>query len=458
MTSTRSSATPIRTPALEDTVMADKESKKRKRQSHGVEGQSKKHIGDGGRPINVVQQERGLHPVLVSAPGIVTPDVSFKTFVKPRSSRTAPQDLPTRSTHNLLLHSQDHPRLDFTATEIALDDSLTHYVAIYDPTTRQLQLIPTSHLSLRSTLRSEKAADERHGRTYLQQRQDLNREFGTKKSKKILAERTFNAIVNNDPKGKTKPDDVQNAILQSMPDAPAGGSTAEDDLRASLDTKPIPTPNLAAGNVEDVYPFSVLVPPSEARLVDVSEWQEKMRREEDVPFSHRFPAFRLQGLVKGEQIERLKALKYLHILLEFNDTLPSSSGKSAKKVPKKEVLAKRLSHWPDALVTLVRKRFASEANDMTKWHQQKLHTHMCALSLFVDHWATDTSNLKDDLRLETREIQQYFREIGCKVAAPTEADKERFNITKTKDAARSVRVAKLKLPLEFPQARTGRRK
>lgn len=438
--------------------MADSTSKKRKRQSNGVEAPSKKQIVDGGRPIEVVHQAQlGLQPVLVSAPGIVTPDISFKAFAKPLYSRTAAQGPPVLSTHSMLLHSQDHSRLDFTASKAAMDENLTHYVAVYDPVTRRLQLAPASHLSLRSTLRSQKPADGTHGRTNLQQRHDLNREFGTKKSKKILAEKTFNAIVNQDGKDDGRPDDVQNAVLQSMPDAPATASDAGDELQASLATKPIPTPNLMAENVEDVYTFSTLVPSAEARLIDITEWQEKMRREEDVPFSHRFPAFRLQDLVKGEQIERLKAMKYLHLLLEFHDLLPASSGKHAKKVPKKDVLAKHLSHWPDPLVTLVRKRFASDTNEITKWHQQNLYTHMCALSLFVDHWATDTSNLKDDLRLETREIQQYFREIGCRVASPTEADKERFKIKTTKEA-RSVRVAKLKLPLEFPKARTGRRK
>ena len=50
-------------------------------------------------------------------------------------------------------------------------------------------------------------------------------------------------------------------------------------------------------------------------------------------------------------------------------------------------------------------------------------------------------------------IKQYFAELGCKVAAPTESDLAKLKITKGE--SKSHFMAKLKLPLVFPKVRTG---
>lgn len=435
--------------------MAEKDVKKRKRASNGADPPSKKVAFDQANPpqIKVIYNgQNGSSPVLVSAPGLTTPDLLFDAYGKPSPSQI-PHDNATHTDRELLLHSQRHSRLDYTASPVNLDRGLSHYVAIYDPATKRLEVTPAHHLSLRSTLRTETKTQQQ--RSNMQQRQELGREFGTKKAKKIIADKTVNAITSQDSKGKGKSDDVQNAILKSMPDTVTGAPTEGQAAEAALASKPIPKPNLEADSMEDVYTFDTLLPPADARLVNIKEWQEKTRKEETMNFAHRFPAHRVQDLGITEQTLRLKALKYLQLLLEFHDALPSG-GRNGKKVPKKDVLDKRLAGWPEGLVASVRRRFANEANELTKWHMQNLYTHMCALSLYVDGWTTDTSNLRDDLKLDSKEITQYFRELGCRIAAPTEAERERFKIKK--DQARTVKIAKLKLPLEFPKARSAVRR
>jgi len=49
-------------------------------------------------------------------------------------------------------------------------------------------------------------------------------------------------------------------------------------------------------------------------------------------------------------------------------------------------------------------------------------------------------------------MTQYFHEIGCKVAAPTEAERIKLKIDASEKSTH--RIAKLKLPLEFPKTRT----
>ncbi len=40
---------------------------------------------------------------------------------------------------------------------------------------------------------------------------------------------------------------------------------------------------------------------------------------------------------------------------------------------------------------------------MTKWHVDKLFIHLAALTLFVDDYEVDTYDLREDLRLDTKE-------------------------------------------------------
>jgi len=55
-------------------------------------------------------------------------------------------------------------------------------------------------------------------------------------------------------------------------------------------------------------------------------------------------------------------------------------------------------------------------------------------------------------------MTQYAHELGCKVLALTESERSKMGLNKTEAAAH--RMAKLRLPLEFPKSRVpkaGRR-
>ncbi|EME43224.1 hypothetical protein DOTSEDRAFT_89151 [Dothistroma septosporum NZE10] len=441
--------------------MAEKaSSKKRKRPSNGVDTPSKKvAIAGNGDKVKVIHEEAETYPVLLSAPGVNAPGVAFKAYSKAHSSKHTNASRVKPSTHDLLLQSSQHPRLDYTATSNSLDvtQQLSHYVAVYDPILKELRITPAHHLDLRSYLRSEAQEEAEERLTIAKQREALGREFGTKKAKKAIDSKTVNAIT-QDPKGKGKVTDAQNAILEFVGNSTAGAAAKndEEEAEALLAAKPIPRPNLAADNVEDVYTFDTLIPPSDARLVPTRDWQDKARAGEEIKFSHRFPAFRVAAAGKSDDRLKLTALRYLALLLEFHDAL-SNAGRAGKKVPKKDILAKRFSAWPMQLVDAVRRRFADESGQaLGKWQQDNLYTHICALSLYIDGWLTDTSNLKDDLKLEQRVISQYFHELGCKVSQPTETEANRYNLKKVERAV--TRFARLKLPLDFPKPRAGRKK
>ena len=80
-----------------------------------------------------------------------------------------------------------------------------------------------------------------------------------------------------------------------------------------------------------------------------------------------------------------------------------------------------------------------------------LITHICALALTLDNFATDTHDIREDLKLDVKNVQNYFRELGCAVAPPTEIERGKLKMTKAEGAGH--RIAKLRLPLEFPKMR-----
>lgn len=443
--------------------MADKESKKRKRQSNAIPAPNKRTAVESVTSARVPVQfssGSGIEPVLLSMPGLTAPQVAFQAYSK--SSSTAHGDGTSHAPRDrdLLLHSSEHPRIDYTATATSLDQHLSHYIALYDPTAKKIQIVPSSHLELRSTLRTApKDEAEKNKRTIGQQRAELGRSFGTKKAKKVIADRTVNAIVNGEPgKGKSK---AQDAILDSMAESALPTLNAPEQIEAELASKPIPKPNLQAEEAKDVYNFDTLIPADHAALITMKEWREAATKGQEINFSHRYPARRVRRLGKSDEILRLKALRYITLLLQFNDAL-QPAGKEGKKVPPKDRLSKTLAEWPQQLVDKVRVRFSDRSNSLPKWNIENLYTHICALSLYIDHWTTDTSQLRDDLKMENTDIMRYFRELGCKVAAPTETELKSVNewfggVPMTKELGRSVRIAKLKLPLEFPKAGRGRR-
>jgi DNA-directed RNA polymerase I subunit RPA49 len=396
------------------------------------------------------------------------PAAPFKPFVKVTDSKKEGAS-PAPSTHSLLLHSTSHARLDFTAQQQSNQD-VAHYVAVYDPQTSSLQVLPAHPVTLRTTLRAEaqEVAAQKAARSYTQQREDLGQAFGTKKAKKALASKVENAITTNADRNRVggKLDNVESAVMDSVKEASDAMPAKQAQQEEILASKPIPKPNLNATEAENVYPIGMLIPATDMRNLTVKEWQDA--NGEDLKLSSRFVAHRVNPIAVRDDVQRLKALKYLMLLLEFNLAL-KPAGKAGKKVPQKDQLRSKLEDWPETLIESVRRRF-SDNNELNKWHMDNLITHMAAISLFIDGYKTDTHDLREDLRLENKQyvltsnylypimltkvyrMSQYFMELGCKVNNPTEKEQADFKIP-NKAVAAQRRVAKLKIPLDFPKVR-----
>lgn len=126
------------------------------------------------------------------------------------------------------------------------------------------------------------------------------------------------------------------------------------------------------------------------------------------------------------------------------------------------------------IVSLASDQVLIQDSELNKWHMDNLITHMAAITLYIDGFKTDTNDLREDLRLENKQyvfsssftniyadhgfrMSQYFHELGCKVNNPTEKEQAEFKIPNKAMAAQR-RVAKLKLPLDFPKVRNPPRR
>jgi len=278
------------------------------------------------------------------------PAVPFKAYSK--SWGTSESKTPNPSSHSLLLQSSEHSKLDFTA-DAGPNDHLDHYIGVYDPASSSIKIIPAHAVTIRSTLRSEAAEvrAQNSSRTYAKQREELGMEFGTKKAKKALLSKTVNAITGSQGKG------VEDAVLDSVKEASEALPVKQEQQNMILASKPIPQPNLEAQKIEDVYGVTTLVPASDMRALAVKEWQDAVNSSTEVKLSSRFIANRLQAIVARDDVQALKALKYLHLLLEFNSALSPGRG-GGKKVPMKDKLREKMAAWPETLVENVRRRFA----------------------------------------------------------------------------------------------------
>jgi len=356
---------------------------KRKRDTVDGDRPSKKAAAPGDIKVTFPSLKDELHPVIgtlytthprsvfciltllpfaASSPGLNIPNHSFKTFAKPTTksnTKSSSTSTPTPSTHDLLLHSQSHPKLDYQATQDS-SETLTHYVAVYDPTTSSLQVLPAHPLTVRTTLRSEtqQVAADNAARTFAQQREDLGLAFGTKKAQKALRSRYENAITTGADRDKVagRLDAVESAVMDSVKDASAAMPEKQDLQDEILSSKPIPRPNLNAQSVEDAYPLSTLVPAGEMRALAVKDWQDAVEAGENVKCGSRFVAHRLHWVAKSEDVPKLKALKYMLLLIDFHNAL--QHGRGGKKVPQKEKLQAKMTGWTDGLIDSVRRRFA----------------------------------------------------------------------------------------------------
>ncbi|KIW09558.1 uncharacterized protein PV09_00431 [Verruconis gallopava] len=443
-----------------DNMTEQEKSKKRKRQNEAQGGSSKKAATGAQlryasvKVKHVTPEENALGPIVAATPGISAPEgITFTPW-----RRTVVSKSTEKKRRQILLQSSQHGRLDFIAQEEQSggpQGNMRHYIGVFDPSAGEFTITECHKVTLRSTLRQTQEelddAEHRERQTYASMRITLGQEFGTKKAKKVIADQTVNAIAQSRP-GETAPpvDAAQLAMLDTLNVKTDGMMTAEEREVESNKAKPRPDPNMEATKPKDAYPVTSLVSEDDLSLVQVRDWQASAKEGKNMKLPMRYVARRLQKVASSKDTNNLKLLKYLNIMLVWFMALDSN--RSGKRIPQREKLKEKVDA-PGAILESLRKKF-SDGREMTKWHVDKFILHTCAIALHIDNFELDTIDLQEDLRLNPSTMQQYFQELGCRVSAPTAAQRDMWKINSKEAAAH--RVAKLRLPLEFPKPRTGR--
>ncbi len=224
-----------------------------------------------------------------------------------------------------------------------------------------------------------------------------------------------------------------------------------DEMQAEIDEgKPRPKPNMEASTVAEVYPLEQLVGGETVLAgMGVKDWIDTIKAGGDVQIKSRFVARRLRAIVESGHVKQVKALRYLLLLIEWFTGLKPGP-KSARKVPKLEEMGPLVGIYGSETVLNLARRFA-DGFQLNKWHIDNIITHILAIAISLHNFAMDTHDIREDLKLEAKEVRNYFVELGCTISLPTEAERGALKITKAEGS--SHRIAKLKLPLVFPKMR-----
>ncbi|KAL4788034.1 A49-like RNA polymerase I associated factor-domain-containing protein [Aspergillus varians] len=495
-------------------MASDKAEKKRKRVSDRHERPTKKPALDlqSLPPLaaSLIHDDSELAPVLLNTPGVTTrPNIRLNPYLKTRSHAVSGHSAGNDgiASTELLLQSSEHPKLDFVGRE-ANDDAdtqLKHYVAVVDPVSKTWEFVEARRVTLRGAVRRAAPAEEEEEensedeeiRTMREQKTDLTYTFGTKKSRKATQSMAENAQLSNAPEGAATA--AESALLQSMPveaarDMAAKAAAVQAEIQAS---KPLPTANLDAKHPSEVYPLEALIPNGNATLrqLPIKEWQDTIFAGLTVSTTSRYIANRISDIVESGNTTHLQILRFVLILLELVRALRSGKpGRGPKRLPTREDLRRILSSGakssdddgdgfgqestssssssstiPDPVIDAIRRKFAPGGSSLSKNDITLLHTTICALTLHIppqpvkdgiptpnggnaaNEIATDPSDLRDDLQLDNAEITQYFRELGCRVDKPRETEFAKWGIRGGKAEAATRRVARLRIPVEFPK-------
>lgn len=282
-----------------------------------------------------------------------------------------------------------------------------------------------------------------------EQRVALGEAFGTKKAKKAILSKTENAISpeksarNKLANGTTKIDSVSAAMMADMAEATAGMATREQLDLVMNANKPRPKANTETTDLSKVYTIGSLIGTDTMTSIQVRPWVVEMKAGKEVLVTSRFVASRLNKF--KDNVEKLKILRYMLLLIEFYNS--TTSGRDGRKLPRGDDLKAIVEGQPESLLTGVKRRF-TEGPVMTRHSADLLITHLCAMAMIVDNYEVEMWDLKDDLKLEIAPMAQYFKEIGAKVVVLPEGMRKALGIEKAAAAQR--RVARLKIPLEFP--------
>ncbi|KAL2128854.1 hypothetical protein VTI74DRAFT_8559 [Chaetomium olivicolor] len=436
--------------------MPDSSVKKRRRQTDETSQSKKKKVEfQQGKPslatsfsVTKIHKPQTAPPVVALTPGISLPDsFPFDVYEKneqPAAKRRKSGGLPTPS--EMALHSSSHRTIDYSAREErwkSVDTVLNHFLAVIDPQTGEVEVVQAKKMVVRGTVRSKQAPAEAMevgaGKpTHSEMKMELGEAFGTKKAKAAIRAVTENAILAERSRGKLDEDD--RALVHTIKSSSQHMATREE-LQAAVDlARPVPRGNFDAQDIQDVYVASEIIGAEVLNAIPVMDWQEKVKKVQEVTAPSRFVVHRVVRVAGNEDgVQRLKLLRYLLWVIIFWNTTTQGRERGTRSISRRDKLRKDLEPAPEVVIENIRRKF-SDNGVMRKQHIDLLMTHCCVFASIIDNFEVNTLDLREDLKLEQKQLNQYFMEIGARMRQSKAGEKVNH-------------IAKLALPLQFPKMR-----
>lgn len=286
----------------------------------------------------------------------------------------------------------------------------------------------------------------------LEARAALGETFGTKKAKLAIKAQERNKV--DVSAMETVVDHLQESIQKSTQALPS-----KEEAQATADsTRLVPPYNAEATVPSEVYPLHNIIPEAEWRTLSATPFLVvgQKQRTPLLPFQRsKWINQHLHSTCDSTSPSKtnIKILQYISFMMFFRKMAVQSN---LGKVSLEEKLASMPSVVADGLLS----RFTESARSSSKpqFTSQKetlLLTHMFALCLRVDDYATDTELIARDLSQSTQSINSLFKSMGCQITKLTLTDLKRLGLP---DSAAETKHALLKIPLEFPKPRGKRRR
>ncbi|KAK3904382.1 RNA polymerase I associated factor, A49-like protein [Staphylotrichum tortipilum] len=428
--------------------------KKRRRPEEETPQSAKKKVVFQQQPgvapsfsVTKVHTSQACPPIIGLTPGISLPDsFPFDVYDKdeePTAKRRKSASQPQPS--EMALHSSAHKTIDYSAREErwkSVDTVLNHFLAIIDPQSGEVEIVQAKKMVVRGTVRSKQAPAEamevkKGKQTHSEARMELGEAFGTKKSKKALQAVAENAMLAESSRGKLREDDRE--LVNTIKDASQHMATQEE-LQAAMDQgRSVPRGNYDAEEIQDVYVPSEIIGAEVLNAIPVLDWQEKVEKLEAVQVPARFVANRIVRLAGDESVQKLKLLRYLLWVIIMFSTARVGKERGTKSIARREQLREALAPAPEVVIENIRRKF-SDNGVMRKAHIDLLITHCCVFACIIDDFELNTLDLREDLKIEQKQLNLYFQEIGARIKQSKAGDKVNH-------------IAKLALPLVLPKMR-----
>ncbi|KJA17181.1 hypothetical protein HYPSUDRAFT_146886 [Hypholoma sublateritium FD-334 SS-4] len=393
-------------------------------------------------------------PLLVSYPAIQPPpSTAFKCYARKRFKTSE-----AGSDQQDLLVVGETPSIELVSnyeiTKNVAEAGCRYIIAVRNTRTGTISMLPTAkipHIMNHTVkaLKSIPSAPAPSKLQYLEAKTTLGETFGTKKQKANIRAQERNRIDVSAMEG------VMDYVMDSI-DKGAEGLMTEEQAKVATDkNRLIPPFSLTATDPAEVYPLHSIIPESEWKALVISPFDAAETDREKIallPFrksnwvnNHLLSVGESTGKSKKKN---LKIILYISAMLAFRQ---ACFGKTIEK----EKLYERLSAVPSIVADGLLSRFTETARGSTSYQstsatKTSILTHIFALCLKLDEYATNTTVIAHDLSMSVTEINQIFKSLGCKIVKLSERERSRLGQS---DASADEKRAVLSAPVEFPKPR-----